>query len=615
MKETEKEILLAAAVFLQKITTAAADVLWLVLLAELIEEAIPENGIMGDMGKMAQYVLGLILLSAWKRMGYSFGRSLTLKLQNMVRFRFNCQMVEKTAKIPYRLLEDYTFCELKWDLQESIDRGLVWYVVQPAGNFMLYCVRTFGLCVLLGWVSRPLGLLFLLLKICHFLLTALGKEQEDSLVGEEKVSPERQYMEELALGHKGAGERSLFSYMGYIGKKCDREANTVRKEVLAISREREMTEFARRALLTIIYVLSELALAALLIGGRLSLGYFIALSIGACILTQSDEEGYALRCLQRGKLFWKQWNRFMNLPETEEIGENDGDIGEKKSREEFETLEFRNVSFRYPRTGRYVLHDLNFQLTKGGYYAFVGSNGSGKTTIVKLLAGLYENYEGEILLNGTELREIPLQERRRIFAVLFQDAARYEDTVARNISPREGLNSFLGEYDGGKRVRAEEPDRRRSKGEPEKRKQVVESYGRSLAEELVGEWTVDGSGRFPQGADTFLGSMEENGVILSAGEWQQLLIARELAWPAQIRVMDEPLASLDVFQQGRVYEQFMRDAGSTATLLFSHHMWIVRGAKRIFVLEEGTIAEEGSHEQLMGKGGLYAGMYETQAEG
>ena len=227
-----------------------------------------------------------------------------------------------------------------------------------------------------------------------------------------------------------------------------------------------------------------------------------------------------------------------------------------------------------------MLHNLDFKLTKGGYYAFVGANGSGKTTIVKLLSGLYDHYEGEILLNGMELRKIPFQERRRIFAILFQDAARFEDTIAQNILP-----------DG---VEGKASDKRR------------------LAEELVGEWKVDGSDRFPQGADTFLGSIEENGTILSAGEWQQLLIARELAQSAQIRVMDEPMASLDIFRQGRVYEQVIQDTESGTTLLFSHHMAAVRRAKRIFVLKEGVIVEEGSHDRLMREKGLYAKLYETQ---
>lgn len=617
MKENRKEILLTAAIYLQKLVTAAADVLWLILVAELIGEAIPEKGGPGtqyhvDIGKMAPYILGLILVSAWKRMGYSFGRIMTMKLQNMVRLRLDCRMVEKTAQIPYRLLEDHAFCELRQALQEKIDgnshSSFVWYTVQKSGNFMMYCIRTLGTSLLLGWASIPLGILFFLLQVCHCLMTALGIRQEAAFQETERDSPKKQYMEELALGQKGAGERSLFAYAGYIGEKCDREAITARRESLAHSLEVEKTGLANRMLITIIYMVTEIALSALMIGGRITTGYFIALSIGACSVTQKNEEGDALCHLRREKLFLKQWKRFLNLPETEEDGEWDGE------KERFETLEFKNVSFRYPRTGRYVLHDLNFKMTQGGYYAFVGANGSGKTTIVKLLSGLYDNYEGEIRLNGTELREIPFRERCRIFAVLFQDAARYEDTIAHNIFPQESQETPAGKSDRrSQELSAGEPDRRSqelSAGEPDRRSQKF-SAGR-LAEELVREWEADGSGRFSQGVDTFLGSVEENGVILSEGEWQQLLIARELARSAQVRVLDEPMASLDIFRQGKFYEQFMKDTGTHTTLLFSHHMAAVRNAKRIFVLREGTVAEEGTHQQLMEERGLYAQMYETQ---
>lgn len=658
MEDRKKEILYVAVIFLQKLITAAADVLWLVLLAELIGEVLPGDGAVGDMEKSAQYVLGLILLSAWKRMGYSFGRSLTLKLQNMVRFRMNCRMVEKTAKIPYRLLEDYTFCELRQALKESINgntnKSFVWFAVQKSGNFMLFCVRILGVSLLLAWASIPLGLLFLLLEICHCLMTALGIEQEASFMGAWKSSPEKKYMEELALGQTEAGERSLFSYAGYIGEKCDREAVNVRRAAFFQSLEYRKTELANQLLILITYVPAEIALAALMAEGRISPGYFIALSIGVCGLIQKNEEGDALRYLQREKVFIKQWERFMNLPETEENGDLNGEKGgerngekdRKKGRvkgkavdgdkgvkqragndymiQEFETLEFRKVSFRYPRTGRYVLHDLNFKLTKGGYYAFVGANGSGKTTIVKLLSGLYDNYEGAIRLNGIELREIPFCERRRIFAILFQDAARYDDTVVQNIMPRAetayGTDCHLS-------VDCHEYGHIYHKGQSNLRWTAIRpmpvlnkaaisctQLARGMAEELVREWETGGGGRFPQGADTFLGSMEENGVMLSAGEWQQLLIARELAQPAQIRVMDEPMAALDIFRQSRIYEQCTENAGNGTILLFSHHMAAVRKAKRIFVLRDGTVAEEGSHDRLMDEKGLYAKMYETQRE-
>ncbi len=648
MKEKKKGILLTGMIFLQKIATAAADVLWLVLLAGLAEEVLTGDGIRNGSGRAAGYVLGLILLSVWKRMGYSLGRSMTLKLQNRLRFYFNCQMTEKIAKIPYRLLEDPAFCELKQDLQENIDGRFVWFLVQKTGNFLLYCVRILGMSLLL-WRANPfLGFLFFLLEVCHCLMTAQGKKQGAFLSGEDG-SPEWQYMEELALGREGAGERSLFSYTGYIGRRCDREAEVSRREAYALSLEHWKKETAGRGLQIIACVLTEIALAALLAGGVISLGYFAALSVGVCGLIERNEEGDALYHLQRGRLFLKQWDRFLKLPEAEglveaeeadvrgqgmEAGKEAEEAGRDWLMREPDTLEFRKVSFRYPRTGRYVLRDLSFVLAEGGYYAFVGANGSGKTTIGKLLSGMYDNYEGEILWNGIELREIPFRERRELLAVLFQDGAKYEDTIAQNIVPGDE-GEFFSEEAGRKNPSMPTGGNRQQAGGEHfftgGDSQDVESAGeqpgtggekqdgkapdkRRLAEELVREWSAGRAGRFPRGADTFLGSTAENGVILSAGEWQQLLTARLIAQPARIRVLDEPMASLDIFRQGRIYAQFLQDYENNVTLLFSHHMASVRMAKRIFVLEQGRIVEEGSHPQLICENGLYAKLYRAQED-
>ncbi len=581
MTERKKEILLTAAIFLQKLVTAVADVLWLVVLAELIGEAIAESNGIGDVRKAAWYILCLILLSAWKRMGYNLGRSLTLKLQNRIRFRQNCLMVEKTARVPYRLLEDYAFGQLEDALRKNIYGLFVWNMVQQWSNFWLYCIRTLGLCILLGWASPLLGGLFFLLQICHTLLILLEKEQESPDDGMERTSAQRRYLDELALGYESVGERSLFSYIGFLGEKCDREALFTRKRAFDISFAHVKTELASQVLMTMGYMLTEIALTTLLTAGGIHLGYFIALSIGIYrCLDQIGNEEKALNRLQEINVFWKQWNRFLHLPETEKDVEKSDKSRLFPNGFEFELLEFRNVSFRYPRTGRYVLQDLSFRMEKGGYYAFVGSNGSGKTTIVKLLSGLYDNYEGKILVNGIELREITLEERRGIFAVLFQDAARYQDTILGNIYPKE-----IGSAEPGRIIQAEASAR---------------------------EWLMFEGSRFPQGMNTFLGKMED-GVILSEGEWQRLLLCRMFAQSAQIRVMDEPMVSLDIFWQGRVYERITQGGEGETMLLFSHRMAAVRKAKRIFVLKEGAIVEEGTHEQLLKKRGLYAEMYETQS--
>ncbi len=368
--------------------------------------------------------------------------------------------------------------------------------------------------------------------------------------------------------------------MSFIGEQCDREAEIFRKEAFSRLLWHIKAGLANRVLMTMGFVLTEIGLTVLMMEEKIHLGYFVALSIGVYrCLEQIGNEVNVMGESHEVRLFLRQWDRFLHLPEMEENTWNYSQM-EKETYEPFETLEFRHVSFRYPRTGRYVLHDLSFRIDKGGYYAFVGSNGSGKTTIVKLLSGLYDAYEGEILVNGVELREIPAEERSQIFGVLFQDAARFQDTMRGNIFGREGI--LEGTKPG------------------------------AMEEKLAEEWILSQeSGRFPMGLDTFLGSMED-GVILSEGEWQRLLLCRLFAQCAQVRVMDEPMASLDIFWQSKVNERILHESQQETMMIFSHHMAAVSQAKRIFVLKEGAIAEEGAHEQLLEKRGLYAKMYEAQ---
>lgn len=576
MKDKGETLLLVATVWLQKILTAAADVLWLAALAGLCNCLAKKNWNAPDFENEARYFMFLILLSAWKRMGYCLGRSITLKLQNRIRFLLKQRMVKKTARVPYRLLEDYAFQEITAGLQESIDGRLVWNVVQQIGNFMLFCVKTIGICILLGWVSPLLGMLFCAFEVCHFGIAAFGWERAGTEAWEENDVTRKRYLTELTLGRESAVERGLFAFGDYIGRKYVREERALREQSFHISLEVEKRMLVNRVLLMLAFIMVQTALTALLVENQIQIGTFVAFSVGIYFcLTQENREAYALWHLKRGKQFLQQWRLFLDLPETEQEDEK------AYFRESFETLEFKQVAFRYPKTGRYVLRDLSLTIKKGGCYAFVGENGAGKSTIARLLSGLYDNYEGEILVNGRELREIAPGERRGLFAVLLQGGTGFQDTLFGNLFPQE-----------------------MTAGEEEKK--------RKEAETLLEKWDrSDWRERFPQGLDTFLGNLEKGGAVLSRGEWQQLLINRLLAQPAQIRVLDEPLAALDIFGQKKAYRQLEQQWEGT-TFLFSHRMAVVKRAKYIFVMENGRIAEEGTHEQLVANKGLYAEMYETQ---
>jgi ATP-binding cassette subfamily B protein len=243
-------------------------------------------------------------------------------------------------------------------------------------------------------------------------------------------------------------------------------------------------------------------------------------------------------------------------------------------------FEFRNVSFSYPGSSRKVLNGLNMRWAPGERIALVGGNGQGKTTIVKLLTRLYEPGEGQILLDGIDLRDYDPEDLYRQISVVCQDFMRYEMSAAENIG--------MG--------RVEERDN-------------VEKL-QLAARKSRADAVID---RLPNGYQQILGRRFEGGVDLSGGEWQKIALARAYMRDAQVLILDEPMASLDARAEHEVFQRFTDLTGGKMALFISHRFSTVRMADRILVLEDGKIAEEGSHSNLMELKNRYFGMFELQA--
>jgi len=243
-------------------------------------------------------------------------------------------------------------------------------------------------------------------------------------------------------------------------------------------------------------------------------------------------------------------------------------------------FEFQNVSFAYPGQSRMVLSDVSFRLEPSERLALVGENGQGKTTIVKLLTRLYDPTNGQILLDGTDLREYDVEDLWKEIGVIFQDFMRYDLTASENIA--------IGR---------------------------IEDYGnvfrlRSAAQKSLAEQVIR---KLPKGYDQILGRRFEGGVDLSGGEWQKMALARAYLRDAQLLILDEPTAALDAKSEHEVFQRFAELTKGKMALLISHRFSTVKMADRILVLENGRIAEQGHHEELLLNKGRYAEMFELQA--
>jgi ATP-binding cassette subfamily B protein len=243
-------------------------------------------------------------------------------------------------------------------------------------------------------------------------------------------------------------------------------------------------------------------------------------------------------------------------------------------------FEFRDVCFHYPGSSRLVLNRLNFRIAPGERVALVGENGQGKTTFVKLIARLYEPTSGAILLDGVDLREYGVEDLHREIGIIFQDFMRYDMTARANIA--------VGRIEEA----ANDP-------------RVWQAAVKSRADEIIA--------RLPGDLEQMLGRRFEGGVDLSGGEWQKFALARAYVRDAQVLVLDEPTAALDAAAEYEVFRRFAELTDGRMAILISHRFSTVRMSDRIVVIEGGVVREQGTHQQLVARGGRYARLFEMQA--
>ena len=243
-------------------------------------------------------------------------------------------------------------------------------------------------------------------------------------------------------------------------------------------------------------------------------------------------------------------------------------------------IKLENVSFRYPKAEEDTLRHINLTIHPGEKLAIVGLNGAGKTTLVRLVCGFLDPTEGRVLLNGEDIRRYDRRAYYRLFSAVFQDFSVLEASVAENVAQRvEGIDTD--------RVMA-----------------CLDQAG--LTEKVAS---------LPKGADTIIGrQVFEDGVELSGGQTQRLMLARALYKDGPILVLDEPTAALDPIAEEDIYRKYSGMAGGKTSLFISHRLASTRFCDRILFLEGGRIAEEGTHEALLSRGGGYAKLFDVQSQ-
>jgi len=486
------------------------------------------------------------------------------------------KLMTHAAKLDLTTYEDPSFYDkLERARVQSIDRV---QMIQLGGRLLQEIVTTVSLAAGIFLFSKSL-----LLALVACVLPAFLGETHFAFLGyslsfqQTPARRELDYLRMLAGSKEGAKELKLFGLAPYLIGRYSDISERIYQQSLQLAKRRLVIGSLLAMVVTAgyyspyAYVIYKTVIGAITIGMMTFLAGAIAgasTNIQAVFTTFSGIANQAL--------FLTDLLEFFSVKPII-VSKPNALAAPKPVRLGFE---FKNVSFHYPGNSRMVLKNASFKLAPAERIAIVGENGQGKTTIVKLLTRLYEPSEGQILLDGKDLRDYDLESLWSEIGVIFQDFMRYEMTAAENIAIGK-----IDDRDNSFRIRT--------------------AANKSLAEAVIR--------RLPHGFDQVLGSRFEGGMDLSGGEWQKIALARAYLRDAQLLILDEPTAALDARSEHEVFERFSELTEGKMALLISHRFSTVKMADRILVLKDGRIAEEGKHESLLQVGGHYAQMFELQA--
>lgn len=482
-------------------------------------------------------------------------------------------LFEKINGIDFRNLEDPEFRD-KWNRITAKADERIPELLNATTGLVSVVVSIGGIFIYVFWMSPSIMVIYLLEVMVLFFIskkaaTAMFRLNKQFSTSERRVL----YLNGITNSKEYAAERKLFQYTPFVNEK--------RIGFMKKQREAQRKFDFRFALYSSgIDVLGYMATLLIMIamfpqlkGQQITIGFFLAFSRATLTVNNMMQNRVKalLDVMMQQRLYWGEYGDLIRMEETESA---DG-FGGGQNIDQIDTIEFRNVYFSYPN-GTEVLHNTSFCMEKGYHYSLVGENGAGKSTIIKLMLGLYKVTGGQILVNGINIERLSKHQLKKMYAVVFQDFVRYAITLSENII-----------LDG-------EEDR-------ERYDKVLKYVGLDTVEE-----------KLENGSDTLLGKIEKDGKDLSGGEWQKIAIARALYREADFVIFDEPTASLDPVAESKLYHQYYQMMKGRTTVFISHRLASATLSDKILVLDNKHICESGTHEELMKSKGVYYKLFMAQ---
>lgn len=487
------------------------------------------------------------------------------------------KIIRKTNELTLQQLEDPDFYDkLERARQQTSGRvGLM-----SASLSQVQSIISIGSLIAGLIYFEPLLIILLVLSIIPSFINEVKYSSHRYSVARSWTAERREldYLRFIGANNQTAKEVKLFGLTDYIAARF----NKLSGDYYEINKQLSIKQSIYGSLFNILGILSYygayIFIIFKVISGTLSIGELTFLS-GSFNRLSNNLQGFFSRftAISESSLYLRDYFDFLDIEVTDQAAAFTPIPGEIKI-----GFELRNVHFGYAGSDSDVLKGINFTIKAGEKIAFVGQNGAGKTTLIKLILRFYEPTQGEILLDGINIAQFDKQEYRRRFGVIFQDFFKYEFSLRENIAVGniEELNN-----------------------DP----MIQDAAARSLADQVVAV--------MKDGIDQQLGRRFAKGQELSGGQWQKVALARAYMKNSDIIVLDEPTSALDAQAEYDVFERFIGLTKGKTSIIISHRFSTVRMADRILVLEDGQVAEIGTHEELMAEPKLYEQLFNLQAAG
>ncbi|SOE20923.1 ATP-binding cassette, subfamily B [Spirosomataceae bacterium TFI 002] len=551
--------------------------LWVgkMIIDEVILQAAAESKNLTNLWSYVGLEFGLALISNLLNRGINLSDGL---LGDLYANDSSIEIIRKTSEMNLQQLEDSEFYDkLERARQQTTSRiGLMSNILSQGQDIIVVVSLITGLVVFEPWL-----IVLLIVSIIPSFLNEL-KFSGTSYSLARSWTPERReldYLRYAGASDVTAKEVKLFGLVDYISERFKTLSDKYYELNKTLSIKRASWGAVYNVLGDLSYYGAYVLIIFRVVAGVISVGELTFLS-GSFNRLRTNLQGIFTRFtrITESALYLKDYFDFLDIKNDED----ETTVYTPIPSEIKKGFTFQNVAFRYPNTEKDVVRGINFELKAGEKMAFVGENGAGKTTLIKLLLRFYDPTEGQILLDGVDIKTFKKVDYQRLFGVIFQDFVKFELTIRENIA--------VGKID-----------------EVKNDSLINKAAELSLANEVIGD--------LPKGVEQQLGRRFAQGKDLSGGQWQKIALARAYMKNAEIMILDEPTSALDARAEYEAFQRFIGLTKGKTSVIISHRFSTVRMADRIMVLKNGAVLELGTHEELLENKSLYSELFSLQAEG